>query len=183
MVNQFWRPTGDRRRLFTAPGPSDAAFLLDYYGGTAPYPGFDDDPDAPDMQYPGQPMPDTMYQTMLTEAQKYLGQPYLWGGKTPPRFDCSGFVGWCYKYAGILPQSVTSYTAAIRDYCYKVPADQARPGDLCYWTGNGEQSDHIAIYIGNDQILDCSGAGVAYHPRSWHDTVLTFDGYYRVPIS
>lgn len=172
-----------KRRLTTQPIGANWNSLINYWATTYPFPGWD--PDNPeDTEYPGEPMPNEQYDEMLKEAQKYLGYSYLWGGKTPPYFDCSGFVGWCYKYAGIIPESVVSYTGTLQEYCDKVPDGEERPGDLVFWNGTGgttwEGNAHVGIYIGNGKILDDSGGGVAYRDLTWHGTE-RFAGYYRPP--
>lgn len=140
-----------------------------------PFPGVEAPGGGPP-EYPAE------YAAVIAEGQKYLGYSYYWGGKTPPYFDCSGFVGWCYKQAGVIPESVVSYTGSLRAYCIQVSDASARPGDLVFWAGNsGESGAHVAIYIGNNQILDSSGSGVDYRPLTWHDSVLTRIGFFRPP--
>lgn len=178
MPNRWRDPTSRHRRLTTTPTAANWNTLINYWADTNPYPGYDPTP------YPGLPMGTPQLKTMLQEAQKYLGYSYKWGGKTPPYFDCSGYVGWCYKYAGIIPESVVSYTGTLHDYCTQVPEEDALPGDLCFWNGsNGTTYDsnaHVGIYIGNGYILDDSGKGVAYRLVTYHYQS-RFAGYFRVP--
>lgn len=176
-VNQFRRPVQVSRRLTTTPGAGEWKSLLNYWAETGQYPGY-----IPE-DYPGEPMPSQAYDDMLREAVKYLGYNYQWGGKTPPYFDCSGFVGWCYKYAGIMPQSVVSYTATIVAWCTPMPeGDEPKPGYICYWKDpKGDESNaHVAIYIGNGYIIDAAGPGVDYRPVTWHYPSW-FRGYYVPP--
>lgn len=44
-----------------------------------------------------------LFTAMLAEAEKYLGTPYVWGGSSPPNFDCSGFVSWVVNESGVGP--------------------------------------------------------------------------------
>ena len=93
---------------------------------------------------------------IVNAALKYAGQdiPYVWGGKTPAGFDCSGLAAWVFNDAGL---TLPSYTVTEESYVsttdVKTPADVmavAQPGDLLFWGGHGA-SWHVAIYIGNGQ--------------------------------
>ena len=183
-ANKWRRPYSQQRRLTTTPtSPTgDWNTLLNYWAATYPFPGWDD----PD--YPGLPMPTAQLRTMLAEAQKYLGYSYVWGGKTPPYFDCSGYLGWCYKYAGIMPQSVVSYTGTIWDWCREVGTlvdeSVAQPGAIVVWGYDGtawKSNAHVAIYIGNLMILDAASKGIDYRPLNYHDTVAERLGLWEVP--
>lgn len=181
MKQSFRRAIPCKRRLITTAPEAAWKSLLDYWANTTPFPGFIPEP------FPGDPSPGgpgayvSQYRAILTEGRKYLGNSYSWGGKTPPYFDCSGFVGWCYKYAGVIPNDVTSSTYGLRTYCVHIDSAYRRPGDLCFWSGNPDESSaHVAIYIGNERIFDCSGGGVAYRDLNWHP-VSRFMGYWRPP--
>lgn len=179
MPNRWRDPTSRKRRLTSIPTATNWNTLINYWAETPDFPGY-----VPE-DYPGEPMRTAQLQAMLQEAVKYLGYSYKWGGKTPPYFDCSGYVGWCYKFAGIIPESVQSFTGTLHDYCTEVAEQDALPGDLVFWNGRDgttwANNAHVAIYIGNAMILDCAGPGVDYRPVNWHSTVAEFAGYFRVP--
>lgn len=175
---------GRKRRLTTIPDSTNWVTLRNYWAFTVPYNGYNPTP------YPGttvtsdNPMPPEWYNALMSECVKYLGYPYVAGGKTPSTsFDCSGFVGYCCKVVGIIPDSVISYTYTLRQYCSLVPNGEEAPGDLCFWARNPGPSEgmgaHVAIYIGNGWEIDASGGGVAYRQVSVHST--PFLGYYRIP--
>lgn len=182
----FRSPCNLKRRLISMPTQPQWESLLNYWAETYPFPLYTPEP-MPGVSTPGVGTPTYReeYRAVLAIAQQYLGYSYSWGGKTPPYFDCSGFVAYCYKAAGIIPESVVAYTGSLSSYCVKVPDASRRPGDLVFWNGSNGSTDasnaHVGIYIGNDRIIDCAGSGVAYRPVTWHNTVLNFAGYYRPP--
>jgi cell wall-associated NlpC family hydrolase len=63
-------------------------------------------------------------------------------------FDCSGFTLWAYAQVGI---SLPHYSGAQYQRTVRISASQLQPGDLVFWGSGG--SEHVAIYIGGDQIL------------------------------
>ncbi|MCT0024627.1 C40 family peptidase [Weissella confusa] len=107
---------------------------------------------------------------IVNAALKYAGQdiPYVWGGKTPAGFDCSGLAAWVFNDAGL---TLPSYTVTEESYVsttdVKTPADVmavAQPGDLLFWGGHGA-SWHVAIYIGNGQYVAAPAPAPGYNVR------------------
>lgn len=177
----FRDPTNRKRRLISHAPESNWVSLLNYWAETTPFPGYEPEP------YPGVTPGGSDYvadyRALLKEAEKYLGYSYLWGGKTPPYFDCSGYVAWCYKTAGMIPQDTIAFTGTLILACNKVPLEWTRAGDMVFWGGTetGTANDanaHVGIYIGNNMILDDSGSGVAYRNLDFHPTS-RFLGFYR----
>lgn len=92
---------------------------------------------------------------VVSDARRYLGVPYVWGGTDPAKgLDCSGLVQRVYKDLGIdLPRVSQDQARAGTG----VPSlAQARPGDLLVF---GATADHIGIYIGNDKMIAAPKAG------------------------
>jgi murein DD-endopeptidase MepM/ murein hydrolase activator NlpD len=105
--------------------------------------------------YPGAPMTDARYTALITEAQKHLGKPYVFGASGPGSFDCSGFVCYSLNHSGAA--SVGRTTAqGLFNMTTPVSRANAKPGDLIFFTGTysaGTPVTHIGIYIGNGKMI------------------------------
>ncbi len=96
-------------------------------------------------------------QKIISEASEWLGTPYLWGGNTKKGVDCSGFVKNIYGEIGIsLPRTAQQQY----NYAQKISDSERVAGDLLFYQ-RGNKISHVAIYIGNDEIIhSASGKGV-----------------------
>lgn len=97
---------------------------------------------------------------VVTEAKKYLGVPYVWGGTSPSGLDCSGLVQLVYKNLGVdLPR--VSYQQAEAGTPVASMAE-AQPGDLIAWDNSSRNNgvDHIAIYIGDGKMIEAPRTGL-----------------------
>ena len=113
---------------------------------------------------PGQPMGDGSFEAMLTEAEKYLGYPYVWGGSSPSTsFDCSGYVSWVVNHSGV--GNVGRQTAqGLFNLCTPVSRDNLQPGDLVFFTGTSSSANpvtHVGIYAGGNLMIHC-GNPISY---------------------
>ncbi|MGE7662095.1 PcsB-like coiled-coil domain-containing protein [Peribacillus sp. NPDC097197] len=101
----------------------------------------------------------------ITAGYKYIGNStYVFGGGRTAsdiangRFDCSAFVAWAYKQAGVnLPPSTGALTGAGK----QVSKSQMQPGDLVFF--NTYKTDgHVGIYVGGGKFIGSqSSTGVA----------------------
>ncbi|HAM81787.1 NlpC/P60 family protein [Ornithinibacillus bavariensis] len=88
-------------------------------------------------------------QIAINAGYPHLGTPYVWAGKGPGGFDCSGFVSWAYRQAGI---SLPSSTAAMQNSGTKVSYSDIRPGDLVFFN-TYKTNGHVGIYVGNGKFI------------------------------
>ena len=117
-----------------------------------------------DYDIPGEALTDEKFRKMITEAEKYLGYPYVWGGSSPSTsFDCSGFVSWVINHCGN-GWNVGRQTAnGLMGKCDNIPKSEAKPGDLIFFqkTYNTSGASHVGIYVGNGMMIHC-GNPISY---------------------
>lgn len=101
---------------------------------------------------------DATFATLMNEATRYIGYPYVWGGSSPSTsFDCSGFVCWVYTQSGVhnLPRTTAQ---GIFNQCTRISREEVKPGDLIFFTRtyvSSEPVTHVGIYVGEGQMLHC----------------------------
>ncbi|MEQ3353392.1 NlpC/P60 family protein [Aedoeadaptatus acetigenes] len=119
--------------------------------------------------------------SILKEAQRYSGVPYVWGGTSPRGFDCSGFVHYVYKQKGI---NIPRETVSLYNGARKVSAEQAKPGDIVFFHRTYNTSkpiSHVGIYIGNGKMIHASSSrGVIIadiNTKYWRSKLVGFGSY------
>ena len=85
-------------------------------------------------------------QNIVNTAQKYVGTPYVWGGKTPKGFDCSGFTHYVYKEA--TGKEIGGWTVPQENAGPQIGVNQAQAGDLYFWGAKGS-TRHVALATDN----------------------------------
>ena len=106
-------------------------------------------------EIPSEYLTDERFNTLITEAEKYLGYPYVWGGSSPSTsFDCSGFVSYVLTNSGLCN---TGRLGAQGLYNISTPVSDPQPGDLVFFVGTYDTSgvSHVGIYVGDGMMLHC----------------------------
>ncbi len=92
---------------------------------------------------------------LVNFAMNYLGNPYVWGGTSLTNgADCSGFVLSVFRQYGISLPRTSSAQAGVGT---RVTSAEMQPGDLVFYSSSG-RIDHVAIYIGNGQIVHAANS-------------------------
>jgi cell wall-associated NlpC family hydrolase len=98
-------------------------------------------------------------------AQHYLGVPYRWGGAVPATgFDCSGLTRFVYAQLGVNLPHYAAYQFA--DFAKLDPAE-LEPGDLVFFEPKFDGPGHVALYIGNDQMIEAPHTGALVRVSSF----------------
>ncbi|MFD1670479.1 C40 family peptidase [Agrilactobacillus yilanensis] len=93
---------------------------------------------------------------VIALAKEQLGKPYVWGGKGPSSFDCSGLMH--YVFANALGLEIGGWTVPQESAGTQISVSQAQPGDLIFWGSRGA-TYHVALYLGNNQYIDAPVPG------------------------
>jgi peptidoglycan DL-endopeptidase CwlO len=115
---------------------------------------------------PAAALPPGVARTAIEFALGETGKPYVWGATGPGSYDCSGLMLRAFERAGIVLPRVSreQYRAGAH-----VPVAQAQPGDLLFWGYDTQDPDtihHVALYLGNGQMVEAQQTGVPLHTRA-----------------
>ena len=100
---------------------------------------------------------DEKFATLIAEAEKYLGYPYVWGGSNPSTsFDCSGFVSYVLTNSGLINTGRLG-AQGLYNVCSPVSSADVKPGDLVFFVGTYDTPgvSHVGIYVGDNVMLHC----------------------------
>ena len=133
-------------------------------------------------EIPASALEDETFATLIAEAEKYIGYPYVWGGSNPSTsFDCSGFVSWVLTNSGVCN---TGRLGAQGLYNISTPVSNPQPGDLVFFTGTYDTPgvSHVGIYVGNSMMLHC-GDPISYSNLNSSYWQSHFYAYARPPYN
>lgn len=135
--------------------------------------------DPVEHEVPEEYLTDETFSALLTEAEKYIGYPYVWGGSSPSTsFDCSGYLSWvlnqCSWDVGRLGAQ------GLYNYC--TPTSSPQPGDLVFFVGTYDTPgvSHCGLYVGDGWMLHC-GDPISYTNLNSSYWQSHFYAYGRLP--
>ena len=95
-------------------------------------------------------------QAVIAIAEQQVGKPYVWGGKGPNSFDCSGLMYYAFlNGAGV---NIGGWTVPQESSGTQVSLSALQPGDLLFWGGHGA-TYHVALYIGGGTMIQAPQPG------------------------
>ncbi len=109
---------------------------------------------------------------VVNYAFQFVGNPYVWGGTSLTKgADCSGFTMQVMKQFGV---SLPHYSGAQAKMGKPVKSSEMRPGDLIFYANSGGTVNHVAMYIGNGQIVHAASKKSGIKISTWN---------YRTPVA
>lgn len=121
---------------------------------------------------------------MISEALKYVGNPYVYGGNSLTNgTDCSGYVYLIHKMYGydIERRASLQYSSS-----KKISSSSLKPGDLVFYCENGNDVDHVAFYVGtingtDDCIVHAANSrkGIIVSTRTYWSVTKKYGTYWR----
>ncbi|MGO2083979.1 C40 family peptidase [Vagococcus sp.] len=111
-------------------------------------------PSQPQEQAPSRPAANSG--SIVAEAYKHIGKPYVWGAKGPASFDCSGFTSYVFRQAA--GKEIGGWTVPQESAGTRISLSQLQAGDLVFWGGAGA-THHVGIYVGGGQYIHAPAPG------------------------
>lgn len=104
---------------------------------------------------------------MVNYGLQFVGNRYVWGGNDPHTgADCSGFVKYVYSHVAGITLPRTSREQARQGTPIK--SSQMRPGALIFYANGGGTVNHVAMYIGNGQIVHAASRRSGIKISTWN---------------
>ena len=130
-------------------------------------------------EVPREYLDDETFAAILSEAEKYIGYPYVWGGSSPATsFDCSGYVSWVINHSGWNVGRLGAQ--GLYNIC--TPTSSPKPGDLVFFVGTYDTAgvSHCGIYVGDGMMIHC-GDPIQYANLNTSYWQSHFYAYGRLP--
>lgn len=103
---------------------------------------------------------------IVNYALKFVGNPYVWGGTSLTNgADCSGFTQSVLRNFGI---SVPRVSREQANTGKGIKSSDMRPGDLIFYTNSKGTINHVAMYIGNGQIVHAASRRSGIKISTWN---------------
>jgi hypothetical protein len=119
---------------------------------------------------------DEFFKSVMKEALKYEGYPYVFGGTAPNAFDCSSLTQWTYSVSGV---NIPRTAQAQYDSMKHIDLKSAKPGDLVFFHSTYVTSDyvtHVGIFVGDNKMFH-AGDPLGYADLTnqyWQDHIIGF---------
>lgn len=103
---------------------------------------------------------------IVNYAMQFLGNPYVWGGTSLTKgADCSGFTMQVMKHFGV---SLPHHSGSQAKCGKKISSSEKRPGDLIFYTNKSGTINHVAMYIGNGQVIHAASKRSGIKISTWN---------------
>ena len=100
-------------------------------------------------------------ETAIASMREKMGLPYVWGGRSGEGVDCSGLMQTGFGSAGVLlPRDADQQSLGGRLVATRARRGGMRRGDLMFFLSSRGTVNHVAIYLGDDRVLESGGPGV-----------------------
>ncbi|MBQ9179762.1 MAG: C40 family peptidase [Firmicutes bacterium] len=110
--------------------------------------------------FSGKSLSSASAEKLIKVAKSKRGCPYSYGAAGPGRFDCSGFVAYCMKKAGVKFSRGTAASYNKRGYNVGRNIKKAQRGDIILYSYGGGII-HCGIYLGNRKVIHAISRGVS----------------------
>ena len=103
---------------------------------------------------------------VVNYALQFVGNRYVWGGTSLTNgVDCSGFTMQVMKKFGV---SLPHYSGSQAKMGKAVSSSEMRPGDLVFYANSGGTINHVALYIGNGQVVHAASSRSGIKISTWN---------------